>query len=99
MTLQKDFLLIVPTNEVSSAIGVDNIKRELRNAEVWLSDFCKDSKLLKREYLEVSTIRTIEYFANCLAEENRSVHDYASCVFIKINSYQVELLFRGHRFE
>lgn len=99
MNTQRDFLLVVPTSEVSSAVGVDNIKRELRNAEPWLSDYCKDAKLLKREYLEVSTLRIIEFFTQCLEEDNRSVHDYASCSFTKINLYNVELLFKGYRFE
>lgn len=99
MANQRDYLLVLPTSEVESAVGEDNIKRILRNVEPWLSDYCKDDKLLKREYLEVSTIRAIEFFCQCLKEDGRSVHDYASCVFTKINAYNVELLFRGYKFD
>lgn len=99
MAIQRDFSLVIQTSEISSAVGSDNIKRELRNAEPWLSDFCKDGKLLDQQYLEISTIRIIEFFLQVFKEEAKDIHDYASCVFQRIDSYSVEVIFRGYRFE
>jgi len=98
-TPQKDFLLTLPSSEVMDIVREDNWKRCLQNAEPWLSDFCKDDKLLRREYLETTTVRVIEFFTRVMEEENRSVHDYASCKFLKIDRYHVELIFRGYRFD
>lgn len=99
MTQQRHFSLVVGTSEITTATGIDNIKRELYNAQVWLSDFCKDDKLLSREHLEINTVRIIEFFTNILREEGRDIHDYASCSFVKITSYSVEVIFKGYRFE
>ena len=98
-TVHKDFILTLPSSEVMDVVYEDNWKRRLQNAEPWLSDFCKDDKLLKREYLEASTVRIIEFFSRIMMEENRSIHDYASCKFLKIDRYHVEIIFRGYRFD
>ncbi len=96
---QRDFCLILPTSEIVSEIGKDNIKRELYNAQVWLSDFCRDRKLLDRENLSVETENILIYFKRIMQEEGRDIHDYASCSFKNINSYTTETIFRGYRYE
>ena len=97
--MQKDFVLILPLSEVSSMVDSDNVKRELYNAEPWISDFCKNKKLLTDQYLSITVVTLIEYFSQILKEEGKSIHDYASCKFGKIDRFIVEITFRGYRYE
>lgn len=99
MAANKDYSITVSTSEFANSVRSESIKRDLHNALPWVSDFCKDSRLMKTQTLSLETERIIEYFSQVLAEEGHDIHDYASCKLGSINSYSTELIFSKYRFE
>ena len=99
MSTHRDYSITVSTSEFANSVCSDNIKRDLINALPWLSDFCKDSKVMKDNNLTVQTEAIIKYFDNVLWEEERDIHDYAGCKLGKVNSYTTEVIFNKYRFE
>ena len=99
MVTQKDYSITVSTSEFANTVRSENIKRDLINALPWLSDFCKDDKVMKVNKLTEQTEAIIKYFDNVLWEEERDIHDYAGCKLGKVNSYTTEVIFNKYRFE
>lgn len=99
MVTQKDYSITVSTSEFANTVRSENIKRDLINALPWLSDFCKDSKVMKDNNLTVQTETIIKYFKEVLHEEEKDIHDYASCKLGRVNSYTTEVIFNKYRFE
>ena len=99
MSTHRDYSITVSTSEFANSVCSDNIKRDLINALPWLSDFCKDDKVMKVNKLTEQTEAIIKYFDDVLWEEERDIHDYASCKLGKVNSYTTEVIFNKYRFE
>lgn len=99
MSANRDYSITVSTTEFANSVGSDNIKRDLMNALPWLSDFCKDSKVMMDNNLTLQTEAIIKYFDEVLEEELKDIHDYAGCKLGKVNSYTTEVIFSRYRFE
>ena len=99
MATQKDYSITVSTSEFANTVRSENIKRDLINALPWLSDFCKDDKVMKVNKLTEQTEAIIKYFKEALHEEEKDIHDYASCKLGRVNSYTTEVIFNKYRFE
>lgn len=95
--MRDDFVLALPTTEVADAVEIISIKRELYHATPWLSDYCKDEKLLSRENLSENTERIIHYFVRVLRDENVDIHDFAGVSLEKVTDYDIRLRFKGYR--
>lgn len=95
--MSNDFVLALSTAEVSDAVDIVSIKREIYNAMPWLSDYCKDEKLLSRETLTDTTLRIISYFKDRLNDESEDIHDYSGAKLEKMTSYDIRLRFTGYR--
>ena len=94
-----DFVLSVRTLEVTDETVVRSIKRELYNMVPWLSDYCKDRDLLKREFLHRETIELIKYFIEVLKDEGRDIHEFAGVKLEQADEYNVRIRFLGYRNE
>ena len=97
--MPKDLLISVSTGEVTDETEIVSIKRAMYNMIPWLNDYCKDRNLLNREYLEIDTLKLIEYFVKILKEEGEDIHDFAGVKIVRMDKYDIRLKFLDYRYE
>ncbi len=97
--MKGDFILSVPRDDITDAIENPSIKRELYHAMPWISDYCKDRKLLERERLPVDTERLIYYFEDVLRDEGKDIHDFAQAKLEMVDQYNVRVRFMAYRYD
>lgn len=99
MSKQRDFRLIVSTEDLANSVGSNSIKRDMINASTWLHDYCKDSDLMRHENLYEITQNILKYFKKCLQEEGKDIHDYSGCRPPTVNTYITEVIFTAYSFD
>ena len=97
--MKGDFILSVPRDDITDMTESPSIKRELYHAMPWISDYCKDQKLLKRERLPIETEQLIYYFEKVLKEEGEDIHSFAGAKLEKVDQYDVQIRFMAYRNE
>ena len=97
--MRGDFILSVPRDDITDVTENPSIKRELYHAMPWISDYCKDRKLIKRERLPRDTERLIYYFEDILREEGEDIHDFAAAKLEKVDQYNVQIRFLAYQNE
>lgn len=99
MSKQRNFRLIVSTEDLANSVGSNSIKRDMINASGWLHDYCKDSELMLNENLYEITQNILKYFKNCLREEGKDIHSYSGCRPPIVNNYVTEVTFTAYVFD
>ncbi len=97
--MRGDFILSVPRDDITGVTENPSIKRELYHAMPWINDYCKDSKLIKRERLPIDTERLIYYFEDILREEGEDIHTFAGAKLEKVDQYNVQVRFMAYRYD
>ena len=97
--MRGDFILSVPRDDITDVTESPSIKRELYHAMPWISDYCKDRKLIERERLPRDTERLIYYFKDILREEGEDIHDFAGAKLENVDQYNIQVRFMAYRYE
>ena len=97
--MRGDFILSVLRDDITDVTESPSIKRELYHAMPWISDYCKDRKLIERERLPRDTERLIYYFEDILREEGEDIHNFAGAKLEKVDQYNIQVRFMAYRYE